>query len=300
MTPLRATLLLLILAYVLVTAGCTMLSGADNRTVNASGNSAPASIAKYPRTLAQPEDSAKMIKMDTDVYNIGEVVDFVITNEKSGDLACSNDPPSFFVRYQKGSGQWVTRMGEDKPAHGTAITLKPGGSTAPYRFVTDGWAPGRYQIVTDCGVSREILLRELSSVIPAATSCVSLKNTSPFIRVNPLSNQYAGEPFTISGTTSLAAGEELRYSIFALLTGTTNITSARLISSSTIISEGSCGINTWFVEGVIKVPGDYFIGISSSNNSVSAVKRFTVLEKSQPTDTATLPVTTKAPGITTG
>ena len=108
-------------------------------------------------------------------------------------------------------------MGEENPAAGNTTKLKPGESTAPYRFVTAGWDPGRYRIVTDCGVSREILLRALPSVTPAGTSCPPATNTSPFIKVNPVSNQNAGEPFTITGTTSLAAGEELRYSIFAVL-----------------------------------------------------------------------------------
>jgi hypothetical protein len=238
--------------------------------------------------------------MDTDVYNLGEVVEFVITNEKSGDLSCKNTPPAFSVRYQKGTGQWITRMGDENPSPGTTVTLKHGESTAPYRFVTEGWAPGRYRIVTDCGISREILLRALPSATPAVTACPPVTNTKPGILVNPVSDQYAGEPFTITGTTNLAAGEELRYSIFAIISGTTNITSARLVSSTTTVSAGNCGTNSWFVEGVIAVPGDYFIGVSNNANTVSAVRRFTVLPEVHPTVTATLPAKTNAPGITTG
>jgi hypothetical protein len=238
--------------------------------------------------------------MDTDVFNLGEVVEFVITNEKTGDLSCKNNPPSFSVRYQMGTGQWVTRMGEENPAPGNTTKLKPGESTAPFRFVTDGWAPGRYRIVSDCGVSREILLRALPSASPAVTTCPSRVNTSPYIQINPVSDQVVEEPFTISGTTSLAAGKELRYSIFAIISATSNITSARLVSSTTTVSAGNCGTNTWFVEGVIAVPGDYVIGISGSDNTVSAVRRFTVLPEARPTATATLPVKTTAPGITTG
>jgi hypothetical protein len=118
--------------------------------------------------------------------------------------------------------------------------------------------------------------------------------------VNPVRDQNVGEPFTIDGTTNLAAGEELRYSIFAIVSATDNLTSAKLVSSTTSVSAGSCGTNTWFVEGVINVPGDYFIGISNSANTVSAVKRFTVLAKARPTTAPTLPEKTKSPGITTG
>lgn len=297
---LRTFLLLLILACVVCTAGCTMPFAPDNQTADSPPPSTSAAIAKYRLALAQPEDSSKMITMDTDVYNIGEVVEFVITNEKTGDLSCTNSPPSFSVRYQKGTGQWITRMGVENPAPGNPTYLKPGESTAPYRFVTEGWAYGRYRIVTDCGVSREILLRALPSATPTASQCPPAGNTSPYIRVNPISDQYAGIPFTIVGTTSLPAGEELRYSIFAIVSATSNLTTAKLVSSQTNVSEGICGTNTWSIEGVIKVSGDYFIGISNNANTVSAVRRFTVLPEARPTVTATLPAKTTAPGISTG
>jgi hypothetical protein len=300
MTLLRTTIILLLLFCILCTTGCTELSGTGNQTHNTSDTATPASVAKYQQTLAQPEESANLVKMDTDIYNLGEVVEFVITNEKTGDLSCTNDPPAFSVRYQKGTGQWVTRMGEESAAAGNITKLKSGESTPPYRFVTAGWDSGRYRIITDCGVSREILLRALPSVTPAGTPCPSATNASPFIKVNPVSNQNAREPFSITGTTSLAAGEELRYSIFALVSGTTNITSAKLVSSTTTVSAGKCGTNTWSIDGVIEIPGDYFIGISDNANTVSAVKRFTVLAKTRPTATSTLPEKIQTPGISTG
>jgi hypothetical protein len=299
MHSLRLALISFILIICIFSAGCTLPFGANNQTANASVNSA-GSIAKYQHTLAQPDDSAKMIKMDTDVYNIGEVVEFVITDEKSSDLSCINDPPSFSVRYQKGSGQWVTRMGEENPAPGKTTKLKPGESTAPYRFVTTSWAPGRYRIITDCGISREILLRALPSATPADTSCPPAGNTSPYIHVNPLTDQYPGQPFTISGTTNLPAGEELQYSIFAINSTTGKTTAAKLVSSTITVESGSCGANTWSVEGEIQIPGEYFIGISNNANTVSAIRRFEILERESPTETATLPENTKAPGITTG
>lgn len=300
MHSLHHSLIFIFLICCIFTAGCTQMFGADNRTDGTSDTSAPGSVAKYKQTLAQPEDTAKMIKIDTDVYNLGEVVEFVITNEKTSDLSCSNNPPSFSVRYQKGTGQWITRMGQENPAPGNTTKMKPGESTTPYRFVTTGWAPGRYRIVTDCGVSREILLRALPSLTPSGAPCPSTAGTSPFIRINAISDQYAGETFTISGTTSLAAGEELQYSIFAILPVPGNITPAKLVSNTLTVSGGSCGTNTWTVDGRIQVPGDYFIGISNRANTVSAVKRFTVLATARPTETATLPVKTAAPGISTG
>ncbi|RPI39717.1 MAG: hypothetical protein EHM53_04720 [Methanoregulaceae archaeon] len=291
---------LLLLACILCTAGCTQLFSGDIRTTTITDPSTPASIAKYKLSLAQPEESAKLVRMDTDVYNIGEVVEFVITNEKNHDLSCSDNPPSFSVRYQGGTGQWVTRMGEEHPAPGNTSSLKPGESTAPFRFITTGWAPGRYRIVSDCGVSREILLRALPPLVSAGTPCPPAGNASPYIRVNPVSDQYAGEPFTIAGTTNLAAGEKLQYSIFAIVSTTGTITSAKLLSSITPVHAGSCGTNTWSADGVITVPGDYFIGISNGDNTISAIRRFSVLPESRPVVTATLPEKTNSPGISTG
>jgi hypothetical protein len=241
-----------------------------------------------------------MIRMDSDVYTIGEVVEFVITNDKSRDISCSHNPPEFTVRYQRETGRWVTRMGDENPLPGTTTTIKLGESTVPYRFVTTGWAPGRYRIVTDCGLSREILLRAIPAPIAASSSCPSETETTPFIRVDPISDQRAGEPFAITGTTNLPAGEELRYSLFAIVPGTGNITSAKLVSSTITITAGQCRVNTWYVDGVIHIPGEYFIGISTTGNTVSAVKRFTVLDKARSNTTATLPERSGAPGITTG
>jgi hypothetical protein len=237
--------------------------------------------------------------MDTDVYNVGEVVSFFVTDQKDYDLTCTNDPPSFTVRYQKGNGKWVTRMGTDSTTTGTEGRLRPGESTETYRFVTIGWDPGRYRIISDCGVSREILLRPVPSLTPTPTQCPPGENASPWIRINPFSDQYAGNRFTISGTTNLPAGDNLQYSIFSLgPDGTT--TPVRLLSSTTDISGGSCGTNTWFVEGEIQVPGEYFIGVSDSTNTATAVRRFTILPSAALPEAGTPPATAANPGITTG
>ncbi|OPX65207.1 MULTISPECIES: hypothetical protein [unclassified Methanoregula] len=288
------TILLLVIGLV-CSAGCSELSGAGNRIP---GESASGPTGR--QTIAQPEDTARMIRMETDLYTTGDIVEFVITNEKSGDLSCRHDPPMFSVRYQKDTGQWVTRMGDENPPPGNTTTIGPGKSTEPYRFITTGWAPGRYRIVTDCDVSRDILIRAVPGTTPSGSSCPPGTNTSPFIRVAAVSDQRAGEPFAITGTTNLPAGEELRYSIFALLPLTGNVTSAKLVSSTTTVASGTCGVNTWSVNGIINVPGEYFIGISNSGNTISAVKRFTVLEKTAPAESVTLPERTGAPGIMTG
>lgn len=289
---------IILIGCLLLSAGCTQPFGAGNQTT--AGQTAVLSpSATYRATIAQPEESAALIHMDTDIYNIGEVVELTVTNDKNYDLTCTNNPPSFSVRYQKGNGQWVTRMGTDNPPPGNESRLRPGESTETYRFVTTGWDPGRYRIISDCGVSREILIRPVPSLTPTPPVCPPATNTSPWIRITPFSDQYANNPFTIAGTTSLPAGDKLQYAIFSLGPDGT-ATPEKLISSSTDISPGSCGTNTWYVEGEVQVPGIYFIGISDSANTISAVKRFAIMPSAPVPGTGTLLPTPAPPGITTG
>ena len=110
-------------------------------------------------TLHQPDATSAYIHADTDIYNIGEVVEFTVTNDGSRTLPCAGDPPSFSVKYQGVNGAWVTRMGYETPDTSKKSSLAPGASTTTYRFITGGWDPGRYRIVHDCGVVREFILK---------------------------------------------------------------------------------------------------------------------------------------------
>jgi hypothetical protein len=299
MMLLRPSLLIFLFGCIFFTAGCMQPLVTDNQTAADHPDAVPPSVAKFNMTILQPEDSASMVRMDTDIYTIGEVVEFTVTNDYPHDLSCSNDPPAFIVRYQKGSGQWVTRMGMDTPPPGNESILRPGESTATDRFVTTGWDPGRYRITSDCGPSHEILIRPVPSPTPTPAICPPVTNTTPWIRINPVSDQYAANHFTIAGTTSFPAGTTLQYSIFSLGTEAAS-PPVRLLSSSTDITGGTCGTSTWYVEGEIQVPGVYFIGISDPAGTVSAVKRFTILP-AVPLQDAGTPVTSpSSPGITTG
>jgi hypothetical protein len=292
--------LIIILCVVccLFTTGCSSLFSSGDEKAGTSPVQVPAG---YRATISQPDARSAAVRMDADVYNAGEVVEFSVTNDGIIPLACSNTPPDFVVKYQTGSGRWVNKMGSEVKAPGTTSYLQSGESTRIYRFITTGWEPGRYRIISDCGVLHEILIRSVPTLMPAGTPCPSTTNTTPYIRVNAISDQYPGKTFTISGTTNLPAGEELQFSIFAILPPATgNITSAKLVSNTLRVAAGSCGVNTWTADGKIAVSGDYFIGISNRANTVSAVKRFTVLENDRQATTATLPQETKAPGITTG
>ncbi|MGA2121660.1 MAG: hypothetical protein ABSG49_06405 [Methanoregula sp.] len=279
MTILRTTGILLILMISLVlTAGCTSLTDEKNLSVNTSQTPGQ-SAASYRVTLHQPVAQSDYIKMDTDIYNIGEVVEFTVTNDGSGTLDCAGNPPSFSVKFQGINGVWVTRMGTEKPNETTKSSLEPGKSTQVYRFVTTGWDPSRYRIVHDCGIEREILIRALPVATLAPTACPTdnASNTTPWIKIDPIVDQYVARPFAIMGTTNLPAGHELNYTIFSILSPEPALSINPEGSFTTIVQEGSCGTNTWSAMGEIQATGEFFIGITDTERNVSAIKRFAVL-----------------------
>jgi hypothetical protein len=144
-----------------------------------------------------------------------------------------------------------------------------------YRFVTTGWEPNRYRIVSDCGVSREFILRTIP--IPVPTTCPEIADGPLWVRINPVSDQYAGKQFSISGTTNRAAGEELKYLVFPDGTLPEDLTSGNEKPLSTWVSEGTCGENTWSVDLELKTPHEYFLMISAGLRNDTAIQRFMVL-----------------------
>ena len=139
MTPFRATGILLMLVLILILlAGCTAFTDEKHPNTNVSPTH-DQSVASYHATLPQPDAGSDYVKMDTDIYNIGEVVEFIVTNDGSRTLECSGNPPTFSVKFQPGRGTWATRMGTEKPNESEKSTLAPSASTQVYRFVTTGW-----------------------------------------------------------------------------------------------------------------------------------------------------------------
>jgi hypothetical protein len=278
MTLLRTTVIVLILAVSLVlTAGCTSLTDEKNMSVNTLPTPG-LSAASYRVSLHQPVVQSDYIKMDTDIYNIGEVVEFMVTNDGSGVLDCAGDPPSFSVKFQGINGVWATRMGTEKPNDTTKSSLGPGASTQVYRFVTTSWDPGRYRIVHDCGVEREILIRSLPSATLTPTACptVNASTITPWIKIDPIGDQYAARPFTILGTTNLPAGQELKYTFFSVRSQDQAISVDPEGSFTTLVQAGICGINSWSAMGEIQATGDFFIGVTDTERKTSAIRRFSV------------------------
>ncbi len=164
-TLLRTIGILLILAFtIVITAGCSSILNEKNNVTNTSQTSGQPH-ASWQVTIHQPNAQSDYIKTDTDIYNIGEVIEFTVTNDGADSLNCAGNPPSFSVKFQAVNSIWATRMGTEKPNETVKSTLGPGTSTQVYRFVTTGWDPGRYRIVSDCGVVREFILRPVPALV---------------------------------------------------------------------------------------------------------------------------------------
>jgi hypothetical protein len=274
MLPLRTiTVLMITLVCLLLVAGCTSPFNPANET----GNTTPAvqqSPASYKVTIAQPDGRSRSIIMDTDVYNRGEVVEFSVKNSGSGTLTCLHDPPTFSVKYQTGSGIWATREGTDAPAETNNTYLEPGKSTPVFRFVTTGWEPNRYRIVSDCGVYREFLVRPAPTPVP--TICPYNGDQALWVRINPIEEQYAGKKFSVSGTTNKAAGEELRYLVFTGSILQKDLSNGGEKPLSTRVSAGTCGENQWSVDLDVTTPQQYYLMISGGTQNATALMRFSV------------------------
>jgi len=263
-----------------ITAGCSAPAG----TLNSSENSpsVPVTIAaSYRATINQPDALSNYVKMDTDIYNAGEVVEFTVTNDGIGALSCAGDPPTFSVTTQTPGGVWSTKMGTGQPDRATTSVLAPGASTRQYSFVTTGWEPGRYRIVHDCGVEREFLVRSLPVpvVTPMPEVCVETNSTTtaPWIAIDDIGSPVAYQPFTIRGTTNLPAGEELVYTIFAVGEKDEGVSLNNQGSFRTPVIEGTCGTNTWEAHGEIQATGEFAIGIMGADKTPSAIRKFTVI-----------------------
>jgi len=273
-----------------ITAGCTAPAGTPNASEN-SPSIPVTSAASYRTTINQPDALSGYVKMDTDIYNAGEVVEFSVTNDGSGALSCAGDSPAFSVTTQTPGGRWSTKMGGGEPARSAGSTLAPGASTRQYTFVTTGWEPGRYRIVHDCGVEREFLVRALPSatvsvtpsvtpsLAPVSDTCpgITTTTTAPWIAIDEIGSPVAYQPFTIRGTTNLPAGEELVYTIFAVGEGDAGVSLDNQGSFRTTVIEGACGTNTWEAHGEIQATGEFAIGIMGADKTPSAIRKFTVI-----------------------
>jgi hypothetical protein len=280
----RYSLIILLGISLLLTAGCTTSLSPANATASATPVATPShaqSAALYKVTVAQPDAYSRFIRMDSDIINAGEVVEFTVVNDGNSDLRSPNDNPGFSVIFQTGSGTWATKMGKDQPEVSNASRLRPGESSKVYRFLSEGWDAGRYRIVSDYGIERDFLIRAGPTPVPTPTpepamNCTPAANATPWIRIDPIPDHVAGEQFMIAGTTNIAAGRELRYQIFAPGSGNTVVPLGEPVSLA--VTEGSCGNNTWSVYVMFPEPSLYLIGVTDETKKATVLQRFMILQ----------------------
>lgn len=160
--------MLILIMYMLMTAGCTTTPVLDNRTAEThtpitTHSVVPESKAPYQGTLTQPDNTIPpdFIKMDSGVFNKGEVIEFYLVNEGSGTLTCYNTPPSVTIFRQMANDSWEIQLEFEETKVPAISYVKPGESTRARRITTTNLLPGRYKVVFDCGISREFEIRKI-------------------------------------------------------------------------------------------------------------------------------------------
>jgi hypothetical protein len=130
----------------------------------------PKSIALYSVTIPQPENSnSDLIQLDSDIYNLGEVIDFSLITDRNATLPTGCDILSFRVFIRNTDGIWKEIPGPFRanipyrsPQPASTSYPGPGPSIPEYRLVTTGWIPGYYKIQSDClRASHEFILRDI-------------------------------------------------------------------------------------------------------------------------------------------
>jgi hypothetical protein len=131
--------------------------------------------------------------------------------------------------------------------------------------------------------------------------------SQPTVTINPISDKQTGDTFTINGTTSLAAGDELMVEITSssyIPTSKTQPSGFSGASSTVNVVAGSNGVNTWSfdVDTSSFTPDEYIVKVSGVLQDVTTSTTFNVVCNSTG-DTCSLPaltstVATTAPAVT--
>jgi S-layer glycoprotein len=124
--------------------------------------------------------------------------------------------------------------------------------------------------------------------------------------INPVGDHYVGDKFTISGSTNLAAGDELMVEVFSSSFKPTQKTDSGEFSgtSGTVkVVPGSGGYNHWSfdVDATTFKPDEYIVKVSAILQDVTASTYFNIISGSPPasvTTTVTTPATTVVPTAT--
>ncbi|WP_292520994.1 MEMAR_RS02690 family S-layer glycoprotein [Methanoculleus sp.] len=116
-----------------------------------------------------------------------------------------------------------------------------------------------------------------------------------WIRIDPIGDQSAGSTFTITGTTNIAAGEELIVEVTsaAFQPGTTGETNGFSSDAGSVTVQQGETANTWSfeVDATSFRPDQYIVSVESIQADTSTTGSFNVVEGPAPTPTATVTTT---------
>ena len=161
---------MIVMGFIVLATGCTTKPVLDNQTGTFTSPTAPPttqpSEALYKVTIAQQNNThADFIKMDSDVYNQGEVIEYYAVNEGTETLTCGCTPPTPRVFRQLDDKSWGIPPGfVDEFCAFQISYFKPGETTRVRRLITTDWLPGRYRIGFSCGISREFEIRRIQKI----------------------------------------------------------------------------------------------------------------------------------------
>lgn len=151
------------------------------------------------------------------------------------------------------------------------------------------------------------LIRAISSQnIDDVFARYSFYISPPNAFINPVGDHYAGDKFTISGSTNLAAGDELQIEITSSSFKPTDKSQGSEFSGTSGIVrvvEGNDGYNKWSfdVDSTGFKPDEYLVKVSGILQDVTGSTYFNIIEAPAPlpvTTTATIPATTTFPATT--
>lgn len=142
------------------------------------------------------------------MYDIAQVNDGAYTYRL--DTTTDMSPSQYFCVVQSpGTGSGFS-VGPLTVGQTTYITVNPGSSVPAdgSSFVVKG---SNAQQGFQAAYALEEMLK--SPNIPDLSQTFTFEIVSPLITINPVGTQYMGVPFTVSGTTNLAAGDNLQIAV---------------------------------------------------------------------------------------
>jgi hypothetical protein len=160
-----AVALCIVLATVLLTVGCIDRTTANiptfipTVTVNQMGIVFNTSVSDETPIRSPSNTHPEFIKMESDIYNTGEIIEFFVVNRSNDQNSCINSACSYRIAYLSDNGTWQLLSEPMEPLVYSVNGPQYRSSCQPVRIDTTKWTSGRYRIQYYCGISREFKIR---------------------------------------------------------------------------------------------------------------------------------------------